>query len=289
MGYGKDFISPITGLPYYMSNSVYRQLLRAKKRVLKGKSDRVIIIDGREGTGKSTLTMQLAYAVDPTFNINRICFKWEEFYKKGRALGKGKAILFDEAHDGLSSKSALSKQNKQLVQFLMEVRQRNLFIFIVLPSIFLLEKYVAIFRSQVLFHTYIGVKNYDKRFYKIYSYNKKKLLYLFGKNFMDYSKPKIPKSYRFYSKLPPSIKREEYDKLKLGAFKDSNTGEQKLGRWDTQTKRKWLVALDLLINRFKMKQTEVSKELTARGVPISNVSICFDIKNATKNFKLKGL
>ena len=278
----RNFVSTITGLPYYLAEPVYLQLKRAKERVRKGKSDRVIIIDGREGTGKSTLAMQLAYVVDPTFNINRVCFKWDEFFEKGRKLKPHRAIIFDEAHNGLSAKSALSKQNKKLVQFLMEVRQRNLFIFIVLPSIFMLERYVAIFRSQALFHTFVGAKNYENRYFKIYSYNKKKILYIFGKQYLDYSKPRIPKSYRFYSKLPPTINPEEYLALKLKAFKDSSSNDEQLGKWEVKWKQRLLYTWDYMINKLNMKQKDIANIYDTYGDHIAPAHISDNLLNGLK-------
>jgi len=284
----RNFVSTITGLPYYLAEPVYLQLKRAKERVRKGKSDRVIIIDGREGTGKSTLAMQLAYVVDPTFNINRVCFKWDEFFEKGRKLKPHRAIIFDEAHNGLSAKSALSKQNKKLVQFLMEVRQRNLFIFIVLPSIFMLERYVAIFRSQALFHTFVGAKNYENRYFKIYSYNKKKILYIFGKQYLDYSKPRIPKSYRFYGKLPPTINPEEYLALKLKAFKDSSSDNEILGRKEGNWKLKCLHCWDYLLNKYDETLKSIAEMHYSKGdkVAVSYISECLtkERENGSKKF-----
>lgn len=274
-----------TGLGYYMPENIYHQLLRAKERVRKGKGDRVVIIDGREGSGKSTLAMQLAYAVDETFNINRICFRWDEFNDKARRLKKGKAIIFDEAHDGLSSKSVMSKQNKLLVQLLMEIRQRNLFIFIVLPSIFLLEKYAAIFRSQCLFHTYIGTSNSDKRYYKIYNYKNKKVLYLLGKAFMDYNRPRVNKSFRFYKKLPVTINREEYDNLKLGSFKDLKDKEERLDKRDIKWKKRIVNLWDYMRKDLNMTMEDISNIHKRYGDSIQVPHISQYLADGSKNLQ----
>ncbi len=207
-------------LGYYIAPGFYAQLMRGKEKVIKRDLDRIYVIDGREGeAGKSTLAMQLGYALDPTMTLDSIVFKPNDFANALRTFDKGKVIIFDESFRGLSSKGALSKLNKKIIQLLQECRQRNLFIFIVLPSIFILELYVAVFRSQALIHAYSSKKG-NRRYYKIYNYTNKKQLYLYGKKYMSYSRPKVFKTYRFYKKLPPCINKEEYEAKKLAAFRE---------------------------------------------------------------------
>lgn len=216
----------IDELDYYVAPKFYAQLQRGKAKVLKSNLDRIYVIDGREGeAGKSTLAMQLAYAVDPTMNLDSVLFRASDFSNALMTFDKHKAIIFDESFRGLSSKGALSKQNKRLIQLLQECRQRNLFIFIVLPSIFILELYVAVFRSHALIHAYSSKKSVNRRYYKVYNYKNKQELYLRGKKMMSYRRPRVSKSYRFYNKLPPSIKREEYDTKKLAAFREDEDKE----------------------------------------------------------------
>ena len=214
---------PTEELGYYVAPEFYAQLIRGKEKVIKGNLDRVYVIDGREGeAGKSTLAMQLAYVCDPTMNLDNVIFKANDFANALRTFDKYKAIIFDESFRGLSSKDALSKQNKKLIQLLQECKQRNFFIFIVLPTIFILELYIAVFRSQALIHAYCSKKSVNRRYYKIFNYSNKKHLYLHGKKLMTYSRPKISKTYRFYNKLPPSINREEYEAKKLAAFREED-------------------------------------------------------------------
>ena len=210
-------------LGYYVSPPVYNQLMNGKDKVVKGNLDRIYVIDGREGEGgKSTLAMQLAYAQDPTLSLDNIVFKSRDFQTKIRELDKYKALIFDESFRGLSSKSALSKQNKKLISLLQECRQRNLFVYIVLPSIFQLEVYVSVFRSQALFHAYCSKKDSNRRYFKVYNYQGKKELYRRGKKLLSYRYPKVRKTHRFYAKLPPTIDRKAYDDKKMAAFMEDD-------------------------------------------------------------------
>ncbi len=140
---------------YYIAPKIKAILDKARDLVLKKDWDRVYLVDGPEGSGKSKLARQLAFHLDPTFNIDRIVFTGQQFSDAVDKAKKGDAIIFDEAFNGLGSSGATSKLNKLIVRKLMECRQKNLFIFIVLPTVFELQKYAAIFRSKALFHVYV--------------------------------------------------------------------------------------------------------------------------------------
>jgi hypothetical protein len=88
-------------------------------------------------------------------------------------------INFDEAFRGMSSKGVLSKENKKLVQALMEMGQNNIVLFIISPSFFLLELYPAVLRSNALFHVKKDKKS-KKRIVRIFNYRKKASLYQIG-------------------------------------------------------------------------------------------------------------
>jgi hypothetical protein len=260
--------TPTEEVGYYIAPDTYRQIQKSREDVLKSDLDRVFVVDGREGfAGKSTFTFQMAYAYDPTFCLDRIVFNSKDFSHTLRNAKKGQAVVFDEAFRGLSSKGSLSKENKKIVQLLMEVRQSNLFIFIVLPSFFMLEKYVGIFRSHCLFHCFSSKKTTKRRYYKVYNYANKKLLYIFGKQLMNYHQPKISKAYRFYAKFPPTINRDDYIAKKLAAFKDFDTEEEKEDhKWKSQR----AILSKYLKETFKFDYVKQSKLLKEKGFKIDS-------------------
>jgi hypothetical protein len=176
---------------YYLNKTLRKRWDKIKNgKLAQLDEDRVYIVDGREGTGKSLFTIQQAAYIDPTIIENekgkilpRITFTPEETLWAIRTSKSTKThtkvIIFDEAFRGLSSKSALSKINKTLVQAMMEMRQNNLVLFIVSPSFFLLELYPAILRSNTLFHIYRRKKDGRRRF-TAFNYKKKALIYQIG-------------------------------------------------------------------------------------------------------------
>jgi ABC-type antimicrobial peptide transport system ATPase subunit len=142
-------------ISYYMDKRIKDRLdNKVIPSLKKNDKDYVIAIDGQEGVGKSYFAFQVGKYVDPSLNLSRVTFNAEEFRQ---AIFKAKpfqCVIFDEAFTGLSSRASLSGINKILISLMMQMRQKNLFVIIVLPSFFLLDKYVALFRTRVLIHIY---------------------------------------------------------------------------------------------------------------------------------------
>lgn len=256
-------------VPYYVAPFVKTQLTKAIKECYEQDQDRVYLITGREGLGKSRLAMQLAYFCDRSFCLDDIVFNAETFKKRVRTVSKHKAIVFDECFRGLSSKGALSQENKQLVRLLMECRQRNLFIFLVLPSFFLLEKYAALFRSTALFNVLKCKPDPKQRYYKVYNYSQKRMLYIKGKPTMSYNYPFVRFNYRFFKGVPPTINIEEYTAKKYKAFKEPEQELERLSKKDNVMKN----MLGLLKTEFKIPATKMAKLLRERGCNVSDRSL----------------
>ena len=248
--------------PFYIDKQIKKQLLKGQEAIRVAGQDRIYLITGKEGAGKSLLAIQLAYFVDNNLSLDDITMTADDFFDKVRSTTK-KVVIGDEIFAGLSSKGALTKENKRLVKLLIECRQRGLTIFLCIPSIFLLEKYVAIFRSHDLFNVQISRRSYKNRFYKVYNYMNKKILFMAGHKYMSYSKPIIWKKHRFYGNFPPTIKKGDYEIKKARAFKEIKTVIEDLPH-------KFLVGKSIfsfiLKNSYKMsfkKQSEASKDTIA--------------------------
>jgi hypothetical protein len=243
--------------------------------------DRVYVVDGRERTGKSSFTFQQAKYLDPTFTVENICFKPEDFLSRLRNAKKGSVIVFDEAFRGLSSKSSRSKVNKAIVEALMEVGQRNLIVFIVLPTLFLLEIYAAVFRTEGLFHIYKmkakKASGSSHRAFKIYNYRKKKELYLRGKTkYFSYTYPKIKRAKgRFYAKptkdYPAGSPYETFDMKAYLHKKDY--AFRNIGEMEEDESSKYVRYLHNVIRGVKKDYTKTLKATSdwckANGYPVS--------------------
>jgi len=206
-----------------INTMLYNKIQIAKEHISKKDYDLCFLVDGAEGTGKSVMAMQLARAFDDTFHIGNVCLTPEEFLESIKNASKGQAIVYDEAYRGLSSRQAMSQINKLIVSVMMEMRQKNLIVIIVLPTIFMLDRYVAIFRSKGLFHVYT---NKGKRGYWLfYNEYEKKLLYLLGKKLMSYGKPRV----RFRGNFNGTyvVDEDAYKKKKGESLKKSEERKEK--------------------------------------------------------------
>ena len=89
---------------YYLDGYLKSNLGALKKSVVKKNYDGFILVVGREGFGKSTLSFQMAKYLDPTFNLDHVVFTAEQFLEAVKHAKKFEAIVFDETMGYLSSR-----------------------------------------------------------------------------------------------------------------------------------------------------------------------------------------
>jgi len=158
-----------------------------KDSVLNKRNDFLIIIDGRVGEGKTTLATQIAKYLNPKNSLSKVCFHQPQLLKAFKEAKKGDVIMLDEAID-INSRSAMSQWNKDVMKILAKIRSKQLFIIFNLPSIFDLDRSIALHRASMLIHCYspsFGKKGY----FKAYFQKEIKLLYILGKKYYTYAKP----------------------------------------------------------------------------------------------------
>lgn len=212
---------------YFIEPRLLRQL---DKKVIptltKKDEDYIFIIDGEERAGKSTFGMQLGKYIDPSLDLDRICFTPDEFRKAIINAEPHQTVIFDEAYRGLSAKGALTEVNRLLVSLMMEMGQKNLCVIIILPTFYLLEKYVAIWRARGLFHVFRGNKG-QKGYFVFLNKKKKRQLYLKGKKDYSYRYVKSGFKGRFYGKYV--VNEQEYRNKKAKSLKTGykNTRQEK--------------------------------------------------------------
>lgn len=242
---------------YFVDTRLFASLEKIKITLNKKDKDCVIVIDGKEGSGKSTLAMQIGKFVDPTLDLSRVVFSPEDFREAILKAKKGQCIIYDEAFTGYSSRSSLSPINRVLVSLAMQMRQKNLFVLIVLPTIFLLDKYMAMFRTKALVHVYEsrGVRGY----FRVYNSKKKKYLILMGKKTMSYSHKGLYTNFkgRFYGKfaLGDEIVEKKYLQKKEKALKESEQTSMSSAQVKFREQR------DLMIYLFRKYTKLTYKEL----------------------------
>ena len=245
----------------------HKQNLDDARHVIKKDWDMIFVYDGYEGSGKSVKCMQDAFYCDPTLNIERITFNPTDFEKAIVGADKFTSVVLDEAYGGLSSRGAMSQINKKIVQMLTVIRAKNLFIFIVLPSFFDLDKYVALWRSRALIHVYTG-NNFQRGFFKFYNSEKKKDLYVNGKKAYNYKVVKPNFMGRFTNTYV--VDEEEYRKKKEKTSMDSTKDTSRVYTSSITKKIKKDVANTLKEKSLGLTQKQIAEILNVSYMTIHN-------------------
>lgn len=143
--------------------------------------DVVAMVTGEEGSGKTTLAMQMALYMDSNFSNDHIIFNARQFEKAIDKLPNGSCILWDEADDVGSNWA--SEMMITLKKTFKRIRKKNLVIFLVTPTFHDLNKYFAIHRTRFLINVYADFTT--RGFFKLYNRDKKRALYIYGKKEMN--------------------------------------------------------------------------------------------------------
>lgn len=242
----------------YIDEYLKHNLDRAKE-ISRKDWDVLFLYDGYEGSGKSVKAMQDAFYMDPTFNLDRVCFTPREFTKMIKQSKEYEAIVYDEAYTGLSSRAAMSLINRTLIKMLAEIRQRKLFVAIVMPTFFDLDKYAAIWRSRALIHVYTG-PNFLRGFFGFYNVERKKNLYVLGKKYYSYAKP-IPNFRGRFTNFYPTDEKE-YRRKKKESLVKRHTSEEEAILNDIARKLVFerLMEVDDITNKKRAEILDVSEQ-----------------------------
>ncbi len=204
-------------------NSSLKKNLDFMKKEIKNDWDFIILVDGMERSGKTTLVSQCAYYLaGGDFSLkNNYCFTARQFEEKIKNAKKNDVIVYDEAVTGLDIKDTMTKIAKGLKKLVAQIGYKNLYIFVILPSFFDFQKYWAIHRSDLLINIYtVKQDGHLKRGkFRAYSRTNKKYLYINGKQFYDYNVQSFDFDGNFNSFFP--FEKKEYDKIKNEAVTDA--------------------------------------------------------------------
>jgi len=189
--YSKMTLLKLKEHEFYMDEFLKRRLDTLKHIVYKKNWDGVILLDGLERVGKSTLGITIGYYLsDGNFTVNNICVDNDDAIRKIESFPNKSVLLVDEGSLVFSSKDAMKKEQKRLMKILNVVGQKNMIFIIILPSFFDLNKQIAIRRSKFLLHCYTNNSLQRGRFAYFGEDAKKKLYSVGKKNFDSYQYPK---------------------------------------------------------------------------------------------------
>ncbi len=177
----------------YMDGALLNLLKGFHNAVHKHNTSVVMVADGRSGMGKTTLANQVGITLDPNYNLENLYYTPKEFLDGLSKAKKGSCLVFDEAML-ISSRSALTEVNRMVVQAMSMIRSKNLFVIFCVNSIFDIDRNIAISRADLLLNVY-GSSLIDRgRFMAFFrardGMDRLKKLYLLGKKYYDYSRPR---------------------------------------------------------------------------------------------------
>lgn len=256
-----DITNPATNevWSYHIEKKLIPYLDAVKKNIEKKDRDFVILVDGYEGSGKSTFAQQIGRYLDNSLNLEKICMTADEFKQAIINANKGDCIIYDEAVMGLSSGESITRVGRILKSMMMQMRQKNLFVIIVIPAFFELNKYAVLGRAKGLFHIY--EKQGKRGFFVGYNKADMKKIYLMGRKSYSY----CWRSYfngKFYGKF--AVDEAQYRKKKEDALfgMDEEKDDEKSSRY-----QKWYnaVAIDYK-NGIKTKELALKYACSQRWI-----------------------
>jgi|TARA_Y100000310_G_scaffold342241_1_gene444492 hypothetical protein len=214
---------------FYMDRYLVNNLDYVKKCVLEKTNMCTMIIDGRIGSGKSTLGAQIAYYCSGgKASLESETFTPEQFTDCLKNVDKGGAAILDEAFALLNRRKSLSSQNMIMLSMMQQARIKQCFIFIILPSFYDLDKNLVLNIADFLIHCYR--KDFGRRGqYAIYDRQGMIDLWLNCRQTYSYN-PKVAKpnfKARFTGFFPFDSKG--YDKKKMKALEDMAREDQEGG------------------------------------------------------------
>jgi hypothetical protein len=197
--------------------------------------DNFLLIDGKEGFGKTTLGSQICYYVSKETGRR---FTHEDIYFRVKQLleemqkSRARIFLLDEAELDLLSEQR-GKMQRYFMQMLMAARKKNHFIVAIIPTIKKLKSFVV--ERAIGFIRVYSPDNLSRGYYAYYKEESKNALY---EKWQKSRKLEYKKYYtfngRFSNKFKEFIDEEAYDKKKDEAIESIGKEEEK----DSPTMRK---------------------------------------------------
>lgn len=268
----------VTNKGYYMEKALMSNLnfLLERKKL---HWDNLLIIDGDERAGKSTLARQIGYYIyydwykdDPErlekfYNAENIFFDPEEVLSFAKSH-REEVIIWDEAALGALSEDRFNEVQQVLIKLLMVCGKYGHFLIFVLPKMKRLAPYFVEDRAIGLIR--IGVIGNIQRG-SFYGYSKKKMIQLYNYEKRNYGKKPFADfrgKFLNYENTPKEcIDIVKYEKGKDKAIMNLD--------FKTRKKDKSLVYLSILVNHVKkqkwMKKKDMAHLMNVNGSYLSNL------------------
>lgn len=252
---------------FYMDNYKKQALDTLAKSIIHD-WDHVLLISGtgKVRVGKSVegqqdgfyLTHKIneLHGINNTFTEKNFCWTEQQLIDKGLKAPKYSVLVYDEGA-GLSAKDHMKQIVRNLMRFFSEVGQKNLIIIVILPEFFDLPKTIAINRSICLINVdWEG--NFQRGYFKFFSWKRKKMLYIKGKKELNYAATK-PNFYGRFTNFY-TIDEGKYRELKAESLKRFS----KKSKTTISTRYKKALMLSIALEKWIKELTGYSNATIAR-------------------------
>jgi DNA modification methylase len=235
---GHDFIPEINA---HLPTKLKKDLDILIDDVMHESMDALIVIDGKEGSGKSydarLIGKYISTITKTPFSVPNIHFNTQNYINFSEKKPKFTINVLDEGREALNRKRGMAKSNVMFTNWISENRDKQQFHIILLPAIHDLDSYISIWRMKILIHKLVGHQHSVKTrsgykmvrgYFRVYenSRNLQQVLHNRQK-FGYYAYPREPK-YNAKIKYSEVFNKEEMDmylkkKAKERAAKYSQT------------------------------------------------------------------
>lgn len=203
----------INGTERYYDGYLVNNLELIKQAVAL-KWDGLFYVGGYEGDGKTEFTIQCAYFVDRTFCLDRCVFTPAQFIEAVNKAEPHQAIVYDESQDVLES-TAKDKTAREIKSLLTRIRKKQLYIFMVAPDFWRINKYMFVHRARAFIRVYSN--GLERGYFEYYNRTKKHELLIRGKRNEQLC---IPPNFRGRYTHWFGLNEEEYDAKKEAATQE---------------------------------------------------------------------
>lgn len=195
---------------------------------LENKLDHFVVIGGREGLGKSTLSFMIAAWVNPSFNLDNVCYGAKEYLnilKKKANIKKEdltdenmfESIVLDEGTE-LLSREALNVTNRVLTKTFFVQRALGFLVIVNIPNFHMLDSVIRLHRVRTL------IQVLSRGTHKVMTGYAIKKIAKEGQISKSVTSVQIPVGSfwhgRFRKDFPPLIDREGYEDAKMVSIKE---------------------------------------------------------------------
>jgi len=209
--------------------------------------DIVIVIDGKEGTGKSRDARIIGKYIESItgvpFGAKHIHLTTDDYMKSAEDAVSNKIKfqinVLDESRQALNRKRGMSKSNVKFSNYLSECRDAQQVHIILLPAVHDLENYITMWRMSLLIHKIKGHRKNNQRrsgysllrgYFKVFQNCKHLQQVIFNRTkYGYYAYPQIPKYRAKMIDAEPFTEKEltQYKNLKAAKRKEKYAEEEK--------------------------------------------------------------